>query len=158
MHISRELINLAAAWCGRGRRVGGSEGEGRRGEWHWERKRKSNRSSLISGAGIAVRLVWCSLPPSLLCHGAWGVTDGRLTCNGSHFRRELYNTGGRKHRQHLINHNLSQIRVHYHQEAGGLGGGGTSLSFSLSVSGGKWEQRHLVTSGAGIWCTTATLM
>ncbi len=52
------------------------------------------------------------------CHGDWGVTDGRLTCNGSIFR-ELYNTGRRKHRQHLINHNLSQIRIHYHQEAGG---------------------------------------
>ena len=31
----------------------------------------------------------------------------------------LYNTGRRKHQQHLINHNLSQIRIHYHQEAGG---------------------------------------
>lgn len=33
--------------------------------------------------------------------------------------RELYNAGRRKHQQHLINHNLSQIRIHYHQEVGG---------------------------------------
>lgn len=32
---------------------------------------------------------------------------------------ELYNAGRWKHQQHLINHNLSQIRIHYHQEAGG---------------------------------------
>lgn len=24
-----------------------------------------------------------------LCHGDWGVTDGRLTCNGSNFQRAV---------------------------------------------------------------------
>ena len=33
--------------------------------------------------------------------------------------RAPYDAGRLKHRQHLINHNLSQIRIHYHQQAGG---------------------------------------
>lgn len=52
-----------------------------------ERERKSNWSSLISGPGIAVQ---ARMALSLsLCHGDWGVTNGRLTCNGSHFPRAV---------------------------------------------------------------------
>lgn len=47
-----------------------------------------------------------------LRHGDAGVKDGCLTCNGPHFG-ERRDAGRQKHQQHLINHNLSQIRVHY---------------------------------------------
>lgn len=47
-----------------------------------------------------------------LRHGDGGVKDGCLTRNGPHFR-EQRDAGRQKHRQHRINHNLSQIRLHY---------------------------------------------
>lgn len=72
-----------------------TDGEGGQGETKGrggkmtlrERERKSNWSSLISGPGIAVQ---ARMALSLsLCHGDWGVTNGRLTCNGSHFPRAV---------------------------------------------------------------------
>lgn len=79
-----------------------------------DRKRKSNWSSLISGAGIMVQLIWHSL--SVMATGEWRMDVSLVMAP---IFRELYNAGRRKHRQHLINHNLSQIRIHYHQEVGG---------------------------------------
>lgn len=75
--------NSGVAWSGEEKGAGRNEGEGRGRVTLRERKRKSNWSSLISGAGIMVQLVWRSL--LFLCHGDWGVTNGRLTCNGSPF-------------------------------------------------------------------------
>lgn len=49
-----------------------------------EREKKSNWSSLISGAGIMVQLIW---PSCSLRYGDRWVTDGCLTCNGSHSQR-----------------------------------------------------------------------
>lgn len=73
---------------------------------------------------MAARLAWRARSPARplarsLRHGDGGVKDGCLTCNGPHFR-ERRDAGRQKHQQHLINHNLSQIRIRCGGEAAAL--------------------------------------
>lgn len=133
-------------------------GAGEEGEWCCERgKRKSNRSGLISGLQAHV-----ALSLSVIATGGWRMDVSLVMVP---IFREPYDAGRRKHQQHLINHNLSRIRVHYHQEVVGRG---HSPPFP-SVSGGLhgWKMRRetscdsrqfLRGKTAGAWCTIAMVM
>lgn len=101
---------------GLARRESGEERGGREeeGEWCCERgKRKSNRSGLISGLQARV-----ALSLSVIATGGWRMDVSLVMVP---IFREPYDAGRRRHQQHLINHNLSRIRVHYHQEVVGRG-------------------------------------
>lgn len=71
--------------------------------------------------------------------------------------RELYNAGRRKHQQHLINHNLSQIRIHYHQEVGGPFPcfGADSVQ---NETPGILRQQAILRGRASVWCIIAMAM
>lgn len=78
MHISN---NFGVAWTGEERERGETTGRGGRTVQREEKKIELERSNFW---GRHHGPACMALP---LCHGDWGVTNGRLTRNGSHFQR-----------------------------------------------------------------------
>lgn len=85
----------------------GDEESGRKSDVEREGRKMELKASNFQGRHGGTAGAACSLR-----HGGGGVKDGCLTRNGPHFRGRR-DARRQKHRQHRINHNLSQIRLHY---------------------------------------------